>query len=171
MPDESELLPERTGRGGSALAAKEPGDYSPIDPAADAICRGSQSAKIHTQRAHWLSVRLRQEFVDPARRWWPSAQPSMGSLPAFTAGTGTGVSDCVLGSTARDISGSNPSRSASPQCKVQLFQSIRQVFARRPTLGPISDVRRITVCVFGLFRKRSMCGAAVSKSQSFPLKA
>ena len=43
----------------------------------------------------------------------------MGSLAAFAAilgaqaseGTGTGVSDCVLGSTARDISGSNPSRS------------------------------------------------------------
>jgi hypothetical protein len=42
-------------------------------------------------------------------------------LAAFTAvlgaqaseGTGTGVSDCVLGSTARDISGSNPSRSAT----------------------------------------------------------
>src|SRR5208337_2245111 len=61
------------------------------------LLRGSQSAKIHTQRAHWPSVRLRQEFVHPARRWRPSTEP--GSLAAFTAvlgaqaseGTGTGV--------------------------------------------------------------------------------
>ena len=38
----------------------------------------------------------------------------MGSLVGFTAGftcsrRRTGVSDCVLGSTVRDISGSNPS--------------------------------------------------------------
>ena len=66
-----------------------------------------------TQRAHWPSVRLRQEFVHPARRWWPSTEPSMGSLAAFTAvlgaqaseGTGTGVSDCVLGGTVRDLLG------------------------------------------------------------------
>ncbi len=38
-----------------------------------------------TQRAHWPSVRLRQEFVHPARRWWPTAEPSVGSSAAFTA--------------------------------------------------------------------------------------
>jgi hypothetical protein len=77
--------------------------------------------KIHTQRGHWPSVRLREEFVHPARRWWPSTEPPMGSFLAFIAasgaqapeGTGTAFSDCVLGSTARDISGSNPSRSAT----------------------------------------------------------
>ena len=31
--------------------------------------------KIYTQRAHWPSVRLREEFVHAARRWWPSTVP------------------------------------------------------------------------------------------------
>src|SRR5208337_1898354 len=86
------------------------------------LLRGSQSAKIHTQRANWPSIRLRQEFVRPARRWWPSTEPSMGSLAALTAGLGaqasegtsTGVSDCVLGSTARDISGPRQPLRSSP---------------------------------------------------------
>ena len=49
------------------------------------LLRGSQSAKIQTQRPHWPSVRLRQEFVQPARRWWSSTEPSVGRLATFTA--------------------------------------------------------------------------------------
>ena len=32
---------------------------------------GAQSAKIRKRRAHSPSVPLRQEFVQPATRWWP----------------------------------------------------------------------------------------------------
>ncbi len=46
-----------------------------------------------TQRAHWPSVRLRQEFVHPTRRWWPSTEPSVGSLAAFTAVLGAQASE------------------------------------------------------------------------------
>ena len=77
---------------------------------------GVQSAKIRMQRAHWPSVRLRQEFVHPTRRWWPATEAVRGQFGSihcrFSCSSlrrhRTGVSDCVLGSTVRDISGSNP---------------------------------------------------------------
>src|SRR5271165_4007610 len=42
---------------------------------------GVQSAKIRKQRAHWPSVPLRQEFVQPATRWWLSTERPWAGWP------------------------------------------------------------------------------------------
>src|SRR5271165_3603098 len=53
-------------------------EFASVDPAADAIAEGLQSARIHTQRANSPSLRLRQEFVHAATRWWPSTEKLWG---------------------------------------------------------------------------------------------
>jgi hypothetical protein len=92
------------------------------------LLRRSIGKNSHATRA--LAERSAPQGVRPHRETMVALDGAVhGSLAAFTAvlgaqasdGTGTGVSDCVLGSTARDISGSNPSRSTGKSAKAAVL--------------------------------------------------
>jgi hypothetical protein len=98
------------------------------------LLRGSNRQKFgrnaHTGRAFGSA----RSSSTPRDDGGPRRKPFVGSLAAFTAvlatseGTVRGVSDCVPGSTVRDISGSNPSRST--------MKSARAVPGSRRPLRP-----------------------------------
>ncbi len=103
-------------------------EFAPVDPAADA----SQSAK-NSYATRQLAGRSAPPGVRPPRETMVALDGAVhgqfGGIhchfrcSSLQKAHGTGVSDCVLGSTARDISGSNPSRSTRRSARPGMISS------------------------------------------------